>query len=237
MESRAHRVYAVAMRRGPIQHAGTRWHVGRVLAVLCIACAAPGIANAQASVDVAQSKPLPQPKEAPPPEQTPCGCEEPPPEHVIEVTLGTAQLFNRLSTSTRSGMVDSEIIPVSSALLMTEWLFMDALSAALLTTLPLEEQAVLVDGELHYEFAAPSVLLGMRWTPYGFAAFWDSTVEFQAAAFLGRTLGSVSGDVFFPLAAGRLHVRTAAGFALYIGGAFAFAKDTGALIYGAGHRF
>lgn len=167
-----------------------------------------------------------------------CGCEEEPArEHVIEVTFGTAQLFNRESVSTDSGSVDGEVIPVSSALLMTEWLFMPQLSLVGLATLPLEEQAVLVDGELRYEFAAPSLALGVRGTLYGFQAFWDSTVELQLAAFGGRTLGSSSGDRFFPLLAGRLHVRTREGFALYIGGAYAFERVTAALIYGIGHRF
>lgn len=166
------------------------------------------------------------------------GCvdaDAPQPAHTLEFTFGSAQLFSRHSS--RRGRVDEAVIPVASALLMGEWLFSDYLALAAGASLPVEEQAVLVDGKLEYEYAAPSLMLGLRATAVGFDAFWDSHVELQAAGFLGRTLGSVSGDTFFPLAAARVHIRTTDGFSLYMGGAYTFARDTAALIYGIGHRF
>jgi hypothetical protein len=67
--------------------------------------------------------------------------------------------------------------------------------------------------------------------------FAASRLELQLAARAGVTIGSSSGDVVVPLAAGRLHFANQAGFALYLGAAFAFRRDTVALLYGIGHRF
>jgi len=57
------------------------------------------------------------------------------------------------------------------------------------------------------------------------------------AALAGITLGRQYGDKLFPLVAGRLHFANESGFALDMGGAYAFHKDAAALLYGIGHRF
>lgn len=164
----------------------------------------------------------------------------PPPEpsrHAIEVTFGSAQLFNHQSILAKSGRVEREIIPVTSALLMFEWLAHSRVSVLSMFILPLTTQKTVVDGQLREEFVAPSIALGARVTALSFEVFAASHLELQVAALAGVTLGSSSGDVVFPLGAGRVHFSNPGGFALYLGTAFAFRKDTVALLYGIGHRF
>jgi len=155
----------------------------------------------------------------------------------IEVTFGSAQLFNHQSILAKSGHVEREIIPVSSALLMFEWLFHDRFSMLSLFNLPLTTQKTVVDGQVREEFVAPSLALGARVAALRLEVFAQSRLELQLAALCGLTLGSRSGDLVFPLAAGRIHFSNQRGFALYVGTAFALRKDTVALLYGIGHRF
>lgn len=170
----------------------------------------------------------------------PCGPSDmhaPLAEQTLEVTFGSGQLFNRQSIVTKSGRVEEQIIPVSSALLMVEWLFHDRLSLAGLFNLPLNTQKTVSNGMARDEFVAPSVSLGLRWSALRFDVFAASRLELQLAALGGVTIGSSAGDLVFPLAAGRLHFSNREGFALYLGGAFAFRRDTVAIVYGIGHRF
>jgi hypothetical protein len=157
--------------------------------------------------------------------------------HVIEITFGSSQLFNHQSIVTKSGRVKEEIIPVTSALIMLEWLFHDRFSLASFFNLPLVTQKTVVDGEIREEFVAPSIALGARASALRLDVFAKSRLDLQIAALAGVTLGSSGGDTFFPLVAGRMHFSNQAGFTLYLGTAFAFRKDTVALLYGIGHRF
>jgi hypothetical protein len=168
----------------------------------------------------------------------PTDAHEPFAKQTLEVTFGSGQLFNRQSIVTKSGRVEEQVIPVSSALLMVEWLFHDRVSALSLFNLPLNTQkTVSSDGTARDEFVAPSLSLGMRWSPLRFDVFAASRLELQLAGLAGVTFGSSAGDLVFPLAAGRLHFSNREGFALYLGGAFAFRRDTVAIVYGIGHRF
>jgi hypothetical protein len=168
----------------------------------------------------------------------PASCRPPAPghEHRLEVTFGSAQLFNHQSTLT-AGRIEEQIVPVTSALFMIEWLLHDRLSVLTLFNLPLTTQKTVVDGMIQEEFVAPSVALGLRVSALRFDVFAGSRLELQLAALGGVTVGSSSGDQVFPLAAGRLHFASSGGFALYLGGAFAFQRDTVAILYGIGHRF
>src|SRR5690606_719619 len=136
-----------------------------------------------------------------------------------------------------SGQIQDQIIPVTAALLMAEWLAHPRISVLSLVALPLETQATVVDGEVRSEYVAPSAAIGARVSLFSFDVFRESAMELQLALMGGRTLGSVSGDRFFPLVAGRLHFHTGEGFTLYLGNGYAFAEGTHSVIYGIGHRF
>lgn len=157
--------------------------------------------------------------------------------HVLELTFGSAQLFFTQSLRTPTGGVDSQVIPVTAALFMAEWLALPRLSMLTLVGIPLETQSTVVDGELRDEYVAPSAALGARVTLFSFDIFRESALELQLACLGGRTLGSLSGDRFYPLVASRLHFHTGEGFTLYLGNGYAFAEGTHSVIYGIGHRF
>ncbi|MFT3921264.1 MAG: hypothetical protein QM778_01890 [Myxococcales bacterium] len=120
---------------------------------------------------------------------------------------------------------------------MLEWLAHPRIAVSSLFNLPLTTQKTVVDGALREEYVAPSVALGVRATALSIEVFEASHLELQFAALGGITIGSRSGDLVFPLAATRIHFSNPGGFALYLGTAFAFRKDTVALLYGIGHRF
>jgi hypothetical protein len=157
--------------------------------------------------------------------------------HWLEITFGSGQLFLGRSIEAASGKVENKIVPVTAALLMAEWLFHRRFSAIGLFTLPLETQKTVENGQVREEYVAPSLALGVRGSLFSFAIFRESAMELQVALLAGRTFGSLEKDRFFPLAAGRLHFHTHAGFTLYLGNAFAFAKETHVLLYGIGYRF
>jgi len=212
-------------------HEQQRTLVGLVVPAAWQASAAPAASSAPASATpVAQALP-----------STPCApasCRPPATsgEQRLEVTFGSAQLFNHQSVLT-AGRIEEQIVPVTSALFMIEWLVHDRLSVLSLFNLPLTTQKTVVDGMIQEEFVAPSVALGLRVSALRFDVFAGSTLELQLAALGGVTVGSSSGDQVFPLAAGRFHFASSGGFALYLGGAFAFQRDTVAILYGIGHRF
>jgi hypothetical protein len=158
-------------------------------------------------------------------------------DHVLELTFGNAQLFFTQSMLTPSGEIQDKIIPVTAALIMAEWLAHPRLSVLTLVALPLEAQSTVVDGEVREEYVAPSAAAGARFSVFSFDVFRESVLEVQAAAMVGRTVGSLSGDRFYPLVAGRLHFHTRSGFTLYLGNGYAFAEGTHSVLYGIGHRF
>jgi hypothetical protein len=158
-------------------------------------------------------------------------------DHVLELTFGNAQLFFTQSMLTPSGEIQDKIIPVTAALIMAEWLAHPRLSILSLVALPLEAQSTVVDGEVREEYVAPSAAAGLRFSLFSFDVFRESALELQASAMVGRTVGSLSGDRFYPLVAGRLHFHTGSGFTLYLGNGYAFAEGTHSVLYGIGHRF
>lgn len=158
-------------------------------------------------------------------------------DHVLELTFGSAQLFFTQSMLTPVGEIQDKIIPVTAALIMAEWLAHPRLSVVGLVALPLETQSTVVDGEVREEYVAPSLAVGLRFSAFSFDVFRESALELQIAAMAGRTAGSLSGDRFYPLVAGRLHFHTGSGFTLYLGNGYAFAEGTHSVLYGIGHRF
>ncbi len=79
--------------------------------------------------------------------------------------------------------------------------------------------------------------VGVRFTAVTLPVFRAARMDLQLAALGGTTIGSREGDQLFPMLAGRTHIRTHRGAAIYIGASWAFAKDTLAVLYGVGHRF
>ena len=195
--------------------------------VLCVALVFAPRAHAEAALPAVSAPPL----------AVPAAWLERDQRRRLEVTFGSAQLFNHQSILAEDGRVREQIIPVTSALFMLEWLLHDRVSVLTMFNLPLTTQKTVVDGQAREEFAAPSIALGFRFSALRFDMFAASKLEVQLAALGGLTVGSTTGDQVFPLAAGRLHFSSNAGFALYLGGAFAFQRDTVAILYGIGHRF
>jgi hypothetical protein len=191
-------------------------------------CPAPARAEAPAA---------PAPPPAPPVNR--CACAETPARRppVIEITFGSSQLFAHQSIAAKAGTVEESVIPVTSALVMVEWLLRPRLSVLSMFNLPLVTQKIFVNGEIREEYVAPSIALGARISAVQMEIFAATRLEVQLAALAGVTIGSQSGDVLFPLAAGRLHLSNRDGFALYFGAAYAFQKDTVAVLYGIGYRF
>lgn len=156
---------------------------------------------------------------------------------MLEVTFGSSQLFDPQTVVGSGGRVVERTIPVTSALLMVEWLARDRLSVLSLFNLPLTTQKRFVDGEVSEDHVAASIAAGVRVSAIRLRVFAESHLELQLAALAGTTIGSTGEDRVFPLLAARIHFANRAGFALYLGGAFAFRKDTLAVLYGIGHRF
>jgi len=156
----------------------------------------------------------------------------------LEISFGSTQLFISQSIYGNDAQLRQQVVPVTAALFLFEYLFLDRFSAALVFNLPLETQRTLAaDGTVREEYAAPVLMTGVSWAPASFELFKASRLDLQFAAQFGTTLGSELGDRVFPMATSRLHFVSKQGFALYVGASWAFQKETVALIYGIGHRF
>ncbi len=171
----------------------------------------------------------------------PCACAEAKPaklDHALEISFGTAQLFNGASSVLEPGR---RILPTAGALLLGEWFLGEAFAVAAFVSLPLSEaKALNADGSITYQAADPVAALGLRWSPVRLDVLSKrARVELQVAAFAGSTLFSVNpqGNAFVPVLSGRLHLHDTQGLALYVGGSWAFVRESLVLTYGLGYRF
>lgn len=156
----------------------------------------------------------------------------------LEISFGSSQLFIKQSIYGSASRLEQRVVPVTAALFLFEYLFLESFSAALVFNLPLETQRTLEpDGTIREEYAAPVLLTGVTWAPASFEFFKASRLEPQFAAQVGTTLGSELGDTVFPMVTSRMHFVSKQGFTLYLGASWAFQKETLALIYGLGYRF
>jgi hypothetical protein len=177
------------------------------------------------------------PNPTPPAPTCNCASKKLPDPHVVEITFGSSQLFAHQSILGKGGEVKEHVIPVTSALMMAEWLMHPRLSLLSIFNLPLVTQKIIVDGAISEQYVAPSVAAGLRFSVLRMDIFRASQLDLQVAGLGGITIGSQNGDVLFPLVAGRIHLSNRDGFALYFGSAYAFQKDTVAVLYGIGYRF
>ena len=157
------------------------------------------------------------------------------PEHVVEVSFGNSQLFAGSIDEVVSGELGS-YVPARSSLFILE-LLQSKWSWIFAMNIPWSGQPVLIDGNLIEKQIAPSMSLGLRWSPLRISLPTQTIVEGQVAALLGRSVGSSKGDIFFPLLGGRVHISRPNGFAMYIGTMFTLRRETLALIYGVGNKF
>ena len=160
------------------------------------------------------------------------------PKPVVELSFGHSQLFNESKYAAVRQVGVGGIVPTSSVLFIGEWLTAPRWGVLAVFNLPLTtQQTVNEQGEVFQERVAPSVALGGRYSLLHFDLRPRAMVEVQLTALAGRTIKSLEGDFFFPLAGGRIHIARPSGFAMYMGATWAFQKDTLALFYGAAHRF
>ena len=210
----------------------------RLVALVSLVIAATSLRPTEARAET-PARPAAPGTPATPPPVNPCACAEPPAPRPpkLEITFGSSQLFAHQSIAGKAGGVEENVIPVTSALMMVEWLLRPRLSVLSMFNLPLVTQRIFVNGEIREDYVAPSIALGARLSALRLEIFSDTRLELQLAALAGVTIGSQNGDVIFPLAAGRVHLSNRDGFALYFGAAYAFQKDTVAVLYGIGYRF
>lgn len=158
-------------------------------------------------------------------------------ERVLEVSFGNSQLFLDQPILRDNTYTHEAVVPVSSLIGLFEYLATPRLSAVLLVSIPLDTKKVLKDGQVHEETVAGAVGVGVGWCAARFDIFKSSRMELQLGLLGGTTVGSAGGDRLFPLVASRLRFVSREGFAVYLGGAFAFSEETLALIYGVGYQF
>ena len=159
-------------------------------------------------------------------------------EPVVELSFGHSQLFNESKYAAVQQVGVGGIVPTTSVLFIAEWLVAPRWGSLAVFNLPLTTQQTVNDaGDVFQERVAPSVALGGRYSILHFDLKPRALVELQGTILVGRTIGSIEGDFFFPMVGGRIHIARPSGFAMYLGSTWAFHKDTLALFYGAAHRF
>jgi hypothetical protein len=128
-------------------------------------------------------------------------------------------------------------VPITALGTFGEYLLHPRFSIMVQFLLPLEPDTALIDGELTLKYVAPAVSGGLRGSVASVYVMDETALEAQAFLLGGSTLGSLSGDAFYPTLGWRAHLRDEQGFSMYVGTSFAFRQNTTALIYGVGHRF
>jgi hypothetical protein len=156
----------------------------------------------------------------------------------LELSFASAEKFYNQSVYDPAGFVTSRTIPVSTLRPTGDWLFAGQRASLFLAfDLPLEPRVELRDGELVETYVSPSILAGLRASLFSVDLLEETKLELQLEGSLGWLLAPHEVNRLFPTAGWRLHLRDLNGFTLFVGLSFEFRIDTGALIYGVGHRF
>jgi len=157
--------------------------------------------------------------------------------HSVELSFGNSKLFT--GSSNFENTDDSELnqLPTSSALFLGEWLMGESWSALLVFNLPLTPHRAILDGKIVEKQSAPTLSMGIRWSPWSWLIAHRARLETQLAAILGTPIGPSSYPIIFPTLGGRLHLSRPDGFSMYIGATWSLRRETAALVYGVGHRF
>lgn len=155
----------------------------------------------------------------------------------LEFSFGSAELFTNQSVTNPAGIVQERVIPITGLNLFGEYLLHPRFAVMAQFLLPLEPESKLIDGELALAYVPPAISGGLRATAFYVEVMEDTTFEGQFFVLGGSTLGSLSGDAFYPTLGWRAHLGQQRGFTLYLGASFAFRQNTTALLYGVGHRF
>lgn len=155
----------------------------------------------------------------------------------LEFSFGTAQKFFDQSVYEPGGFVSTRTLPVTTLLILGEWLMHPRASVMVHFDLPLEPRIRIADGEPTREYVAPSLSGGIRASAFTFRVLDQTRIEWQFAFLMGSTLADIGRETVFPTLGWRLHLRNKEGLTLYAGATFEFMLNRAALIYGVGQRF
>lgn len=162
------------------------------------------------------------------------------PGHLLEFSFGSSLLYvEQPLLDGYTAVTESRVLPVTSVLVLGEWLIRPRWTIAGLLNLPTGPIRVLDESGENYseESSAAAVAIGGAHVPFQIRVGEKSVFQPQLGLMVGRTVNHSVKDSFFPMAVGRLHLHTGEGFSMYAGAAFAGRRDTLALIYVVGHRF
>lgn len=158
----------------------------------------------------------------------------------LEVSFGSSLLFVEQAFIKQGfpNQLEERVVPVTSRLLLVEWMWTDRWSSAGMLNVPTTTvRQIDQNGDLFERHSAAAAGLGVAFTPVNVDILTDATFRPQLALMGGRTLNDQDKNVFFPLTVARLMLVSPSGTSLYGGIAYAFQEETLALIYGLGHRF
>ncbi|GEM_PF-2176554 len=162
------------------------------------------------------------------------------PGHLIELSFGSSLLYvEQPLLDGYEAVSESRVLPVTSVLMLGEWLVRPRWIVAGFLNLPTGPIRVMDEtgGSYTEESSTATVALGGAHVPFQVRVGESSVFQPQLGLMIGRSINHSVQDTFFPMAVARLHLHTGTGFSMYAGGAFAGRRDTLALIYGVGHRF
>lgn len=155
----------------------------------------------------------------------------------MEFSFGSSLLIREQALQ---GQDITRIVPVGSVLMLAEYLVKPRFSAAAFVNIPTgTAREFAEDGSVVEHHAAAALAGGVALAPLVLPISEQAWFKPQVGAFVGTTIRSTRERQVpvFPLAAVKLNITTNDGFTMYVGGSYAFAENTFAVLYGAGHRF
>lgn len=155
----------------------------------------------------------------------------------MELSFGSTEKFYNQTLYDPGGFITRRAIPVSTIRPLVDWLFHPDASVWFAVDLPLEPRTELRDEVVVQTYVPPSVLAGIRLSLVSVNILKELWLDLQTDGGLGWTLSRTDENQLFPQVGWRLHLRDQDGFTAYLGGAFEFRLNVGALVYGVGHHF
>ena len=154
----------------------------------------------------------------------------------FELSFGQSLLFISNSKLIDIHNQSNLVVPTSSMLFFAEMRSDKKLRIPIFFNLPTESKSFLVNGQLVYEKASPTLGTGAEFKLFQIKLDAKSKIEAEVGPLLSVVLDG-SNSMFVPIIAGRVKIMRGENFIIYIGGSYTFGVNTLGMFYGTGSVF
>ena len=154
----------------------------------------------------------------------------------FELSFGQSLLFISNSDLINIHNQSNVVMPTSSMLFFAELRSNKITRIPVFFNLPTESKQFLVNGQLVYEKASPSIGSGLEFKMFQIKIDSKSKIECEVGPLVSCILDKKNYQLV-PIIAGRIKIMRGENFIMYIGGSYTFGVNTLGMFYGTGSVF